>query len=124
VILVKLHQFEPSDQTPVHVTLDPGRAVPLPGRPGVSAQPLHRDSREDVRMELWAPGVEVELDLPGGAELLVLEGGYTEGGVEMGAWDWLRLPAGARLHAEAGPEGARLWVKSGHLTPPVGVAAA
>jgi quercetin dioxygenase-like cupin family protein len=124
VILVKLHQFEPSDRTPVHATLDPGRAVPLPGRPGVSAQPLHRDSREDVRMELWAPGVEVELDLPGGAELLVLEGGYTEGGVVMGAWDWLRLPAGARLHAEAGPEGARLWVKSGHLTPPVGVAAA
>jgi len=123
VILVKLHQFDPGDRTVVHARCDPAAAEPVPGRPGVAAQLLHRDTREDVRMEVWAPGAQVALDLPGGAELLVLEGACSEGGAEMGPWDWLRLPAGARLEAVAGPLGARLWVKTGHLAEPLGVAA-
>jgi len=121
VILVKLHQFDAEDRSPVHAVLDPARAEPVPGRTGVSVQPLHRDAREEVRMEVWAPGAEVSLDLPGGAELFVLEGSFTESGALLGAWDWLRLPAGARLEAVAGPGGARLWVKTGHLARPVGV---
>jgi hypothetical protein len=28
---------------------------------------------------------------------------------------WLRLPSGGALLATAGPEGCKLWVKSGHL---------
>ena len=28
---------------------------------------------------------------------------------------WLRLPVGSVLQAEAGPEGCRVWIKTGHL---------
>jgi quercetin dioxygenase-like cupin family protein len=121
VILVKLHQFAQTDRTTVQTRLDPARAAPMGGHPGVSAQILHRDAREVVRLEVWAPGAEVARELPGGAELFVLEGGYSEGGATMGPWDWLRLPAGGRLEALAGPEGARLWVKEGHLAAPIGL---
>ncbi|KPQ17554.1 MAG: Anti-sigma factor [Rhodobacteraceae bacterium HLUCCA09] len=121
VILVKLHQFDPADRTAVHARLDSARAAPVAGQPGVSAQVLHRDAREAVRLEVWAPGAEVTRELPGGAELFVLAGGYTEGGMAMGPWDWLRLPAGGRLESVAGPEGARLWVKEGHLAAPIGL---
>jgi anti-sigma factor ChrR (cupin superfamily) len=123
VILVKLHQFDPADRTRVHAVMRREAAVPVAGRPGVSAQPLHRDAHEDVRMEAWAPGAEIALDLRGGGEVFVLEGGYTDAQGAMGPWDWLRLPAGARLEATAGPAGARLWVKTGHLARPLGVAA-
>ncbi|MEL6208311.1 MAG: cupin domain-containing protein [Pseudomonadota bacterium] len=121
VILVKLHQFDPEDRTSVHAVMAAREAVPVAGRPGVSVQPLHRDAREEVRLEVWTPDAEIGLDLPGGGELFVLEGGYTEGGVEMGRWDWLRLPAGARLDAVAGHDGAQVWVKTGHLADPIGV---
>jgi quercetin dioxygenase-like cupin family protein len=123
VILVKLHQFDPQDRTPVLARLDPAEAAPVPGRPGVSAQLLHRDAREEVRMELWAAETQVDLPLPGGGEVLVLAGSLRQDGAELAPWDWLRLPAGARLDAEAGPEGARLWVKTGHLAAPIGVPA-
>ena len=123
VILVKLHQFDPADRTRVHAVMRAEAATPAPGRPGVSVQPLHSDAHEDVRMEVWAPGADIALDLPGGGEVFVLEGSYTESGTEMARWDWLRLPAGARLDATAGPSGARLWIKTGHLARPIGVAA-
>ena len=123
VILVKLHQFDPADRTRVHAVMRAEAAVSAAGRPGVAVQPLHRDAQEDVRMEVWAPGAEIALDLPGGGEVFVLEGGFTDAEGAMGRWDWLRLPAGARLDATAGPAGARLWVKTGHLARPIGVAA-
>jgi len=102
-ILVKLHQFDPADRTQVRVDTGDG------------AQPLFRDAREDVRMESWAPGAEVPLDTAGGMEVFVISGGFSEGGDTLGPWDWLRLPDGAQATAKAGPEGARVWVKSGHL---------
>jgi hypothetical protein len=57
----------------------------------------------------------IALAAPGGIELLVLEGAFTERGERFAAQSWLRLPPGDTLHALAGPDGARLWLKSGHL---------
>jgi hypothetical protein len=85
------------------------------GRPGVAVTPLFLDPRENVRMERWDPGVVVPLDTDGGAELFVLEGGFEEGGDHLRRWSWLRLPIGAQAVATAGPAGARVWIKSGHL---------
>jgi hypothetical protein len=49
-------------------------------------------------------------------ELLVLDGSFIdEGGEEFTQFSWLRLPVGARLQATAGPDGCKVWVKSGHL---------
>ena len=114
-ILVKLWQMRPEDRS--HVRIDTGRigAVPDAGRPGVSVTPLFSDGEEDVRIESWAPGTAVALGDPGGAELFVLEGGFEEEGESFAAESWLRLPPGAQSRALAGPEGARVWVKTGHL---------
>ena len=117
-IFVKLWQFDPDDRTQVMVHAAKARAVAEAGREGVSVLPLFHDAREDVSIETWAPGATVPLDLPGGAELLVLEGAAEEGGEALERHSWLRLPKGARTTATAGPEGARVWIKRGHLAIP------
>lgn len=112
VIFVKLWQFDLDDRTQVRVEMGSDLAEVAPG---VMAQTLHKDERETVQYEVWAPGTEVERDLPGGAEVLVLTGGLVEGGETLRDGSWLRLPAGSNLAAVAGAEGAKLWIKSGHL---------
>jgi len=114
-IFVKLWQFDPADRTLVRIDTAAATPEPVPDRPEVSVVPLFRDDREDVRIEVWAPAAEIVLDVPGGIEVLVLDGGFEEGGETFVPQSWLRLPKGARLQATAGPGGARLWVKSGHL---------
>lgn len=115
VIFVKLWQFTPDDRMPVRIDTRARSFLPAPGRPGVALQPLFRSDREDVRLERWAAGARVEHSADGGIELLVLDGGFREGGEDFGVQSWLRLPAGSTLRAEARPEGCRVWVKSGHL---------
>jgi len=117
-IFVKLWQFDPADRTPVRIETDSAAFAPAPGRSGVEVLPLYRDGHENVRLERWAANAEIRLDLPGGAEVLVLDGGFNEGGESFAPQSWLRLPAGAALSARAGTTGARVWVKSGHLAKP------
>jgi hypothetical protein len=115
VLFVKLWQFAPEDRT--EIRLDTGEIVyrPAPGRAGVALMPLFADRREEVRLERWSGGAAVALDLPGGAELLVLEGGFEDGGDRFEPLSWLRLPPAAALRAKAGPTGCKAWVKTGHL---------
>lgn len=103
-ILVKLHQFDPADRQQLRLdTSGPGDV------------PLFRNTSEDVRVACWAPGAEIALDASGGMEVFVIEGGFSESGDTLGAWDWLRLPVGTQTRAVAGPEGAQVWIKFGHL---------
>ena len=81
----------------------------------IESASLHRDDEEDVRLERWSPGAEVDRDAPGGLELLVLEGSLIEAGEELGRHAWLRLPKGSAFQAKAGPGGVRFWIKTGHL---------
>ncbi len=104
-ILVKLHQFDPADRQTVKIDTN-----------GHAGLPLFRDAREDVRLVTWAPGENVSFEAEGGAEIFVLEGGFFEEGEDFSRWDWLRLPPGAHFEAKAGPDGARIWMKIGHLT--------
>ena len=76
---------------------------------------MYEDAWELVLLERWAPGINISVPLPGGIELLVLDGGFIEGGEEFTRLSWLRLAAGARLQATAGQSGCKVWVKSGHL---------
>ncbi len=115
VIFVKLWQFELSDRTHVRTHIDKIGEQPAVARNGVSAAPLYRDSREEVRVERWEAGAQVAVDCTGGAELLVLEGGFEEGGDTLAKHSWLRVPSGGQLLAKAGPQGARIWLKTGHL---------
>jgi anti-sigma factor ChrR (cupin superfamily) len=115
-ILVKLHQFDLADRTDVR--LDTNRMSPVVSkvRPGVLTVPLFSGGREDVRIEYWCAGARIGLNVPGGLEVLVLDGGFTEGQDEFVTHSWLRLPAGAQLDAVTGKSGAKLWIKTGHLT--------
>ncbi|MEM9146935.1 MAG: cupin domain-containing protein [Pseudomonadota bacterium] len=114
-ILVKLHQFDAEDRTEVRLARDVIAFQAQPGREGVQAAVLHHDVREEVRLEQWAPGARVTLSAPGGLEVFVLEGGFDEGGEAFAPQSWLRLPPGSGFSATAGPDGAKLWLKTGHL---------
>jgi anti-sigma factor ChrR (cupin superfamily) len=114
-LFVKLWQFDPDDRTDVRIDAGTMPFIPAAGRPGVELMPLHQDHRESVRIERWGPGVKVDFAATGGIELLVLDGGFDEGGESFEPQSWLRLPPGARLAARAGANGCRLWVKTDHL---------
>ena len=115
IILVKLWQFDPDDRTPVRLETHDMSSQPASGRLGVSEIILFEDRHEQVRLETWAPDASISLDADGGCEVFVLEGGFTEAGEDFGPWGWLRLPVGAPLEAKAGPDGTRVWIKTGHL---------
>jgi anti-sigma factor ChrR (cupin superfamily) len=112
-IFVKLWQFDMTDRQ--QITIDTNAQTPQPVRDGVSEIPLFEDARERVRIELWNANVTVTQAGHNGFEALVIEGSFSEGDEEFGVNSWLRLPPNAPLNAVSGPDGARLWVKSGHL---------
>ncbi len=123
VIFVKLWQFDPDDRNQFHLATDQMAFEPNQARPGVGLMPLHKDDREAVFLESWEAGAEVILDAPNGMEILVLAGGFQEGGETFAAQSWLRLPKGGRSIATAGPDGAQVWIKRDHLAvTPTGVA--
>src|SRR5689334_3530870 len=67
VILVKLWQFDPEDRTHVRIDCAGVASFSDETRPGVEVKPLFRDPHEDVRIEVWGPGVTVTAGDPGGA---------------------------------------------------------
>jgi anti-sigma factor ChrR (cupin superfamily) len=115
ILFVKLWQFDPADRRHVAINTASSAYRAAADRPVVQLLPLFCDSREDVRLERWAPGAAITLTVSGGAEVLVLDGAFDEGGEHFEAQSWLRLPAGGVLQAKAGAAGCRVWVKTGHL---------
>jgi anti-sigma factor ChrR (cupin superfamily) len=114
-IFVKLWQFNAEDRTQVRLDTASRPFAPVSDRPGVTAQALFEDEREQVRLECWSPGARIMLPAVGGLELLVLDGSFIEGDEMFKVQSWLRLQPGACLTATAGPQGCRVWAKSGHL---------
>ena len=115
IIFVKLWQFDSADRTPVMVATHKIGRVPDAARPGIAVTPLFEDARETVQIETWDAGARADVQMPDGAELLVLEGGLAEAGEPLRPMSWLRLPRGARLTAIAGSDGAKVWIKTRHL---------
>ena len=118
VIFVKLWQFDPRDRTHIRTGTDNLTLAPDHERNGVSHAPLYKDAHENVALEVWEADADISLDAPGGIELLVLEGSFSENGETFSRHSWLRLPTGSTLAAKAGAQGCKVWVKSGHLTKP------
>jgi len=106
-IFVKLWQFDLDDRNQFRVDMEAAA--------GDGHALLHRDDRETVTYHRLDPGAALADDCVGGAELLVLSGNLAEGGDTLVAGGWLRLPEDASLDARAGPEGAKVWMKTGHL---------
>jgi quercetin dioxygenase-like cupin family protein len=115
ILFVKLWQFDPVDRIQVRIDTGTMPYRPATSRPGVELIPLFRDSREDVRLERWAPDAAITLAVPGGAEVLVLDGDFEESGEGFEPQSWLRLPVDSMLEATAGSGGCKVWIKTGHL---------
>lgn len=114
VILVKLWQFDPDDRTAV--TLRPDNLQPIKVDHATMVTPLHRDAHEAVTFVDLAADARMDLsETLGGHEVFVIAGGFTENGDAFKQHSWLRLPAAEPSSLRAGPDGARLWVKTGHL---------
>lgn len=114
VIFVKLWQFELDDRTHVRLRMD--EADPVSMSDGISKIPLHKDHIEEVALYSLAADATLDLDASGGAELLVLDGDVTETGDALVKHSWLRVPTDSAVSAKAGPDGAKVWAKTGHLS--------
>ena len=64
----------------------------------------------------FSPLSEISMKIPGGAELLVLAGTLSDQNDKLIKYSWLRIPVEGELNAKAGPEGAKIWIKTGYLT--------
>lgn len=114
-IFVKLWQFDPEDQAQFALDLTRLPLAPAAGRPGIAEASLALRENEDVRIEQWDPAAADQLAAAGGFELLVLEGSLAHPGGLLVRHDWARYPEGTALPLVAGEEGARVWIKRGHL---------
>ncbi len=116
-ILVKLRQFDPDDDVQKVVRTDTGFEDVAPG---LSHIVLHEHGPERVRMVRFAPGTQLDRHAhPGGEELFVIEGSYSDEDGHYPAGTWLRSPVGSG-HAPRSDEGCLLWIKTGHLAPVIG----
>ncbi|MGH1463037.1 MAG: cupin domain-containing protein [Neptuniibacter sp.] len=115
IIFVKLAQFDPKDRT--SVKLDTNKMMPVHDktREGVSVIPLFQDDRENVRIEIWEAGREVQIDATNGAEILLLDGQFQAVDEIFEKQSWMRLAPDQKISAVASSTGAKVWVKSGHL---------
>ncbi|WP_299951871.1 cupin domain-containing protein [uncultured Ruegeria sp.] len=111
-IFVKLWQFDMDDRNQFRKTMADELAAPVNG---IATATLHKDDREVVTYSHVDAGTEVTSDAPGGIELLMIGGSLTSGDDVLKKNDWLRLPEGEALSAVAGPDGAKVWMKTGHL---------
>ena len=115
-IFVKLWQFDPEDRQHVRIDMNALATSPDAVRAGVETATLFQDAHEHVSLEVWAGDAAYPLDTAGGVEILGLDGRLRQEGRARGPRDWLRLAPGGLVDLAAGPEGARLWVKTGHLS--------
>lgn len=111
-IFVKLWQFAMDDHNQFRKTMAEELAAAIDG---VAIAELHRDERETVTYcHIDAGATLTNTDL-GGIEVLIIAGSFEERGDAFGKGAWLRLPDGQSLCAVAGSDGAKLWIKTGHL---------
>ncbi len=115
VMFVKLWQFQPDDRTHIRLQTDFMAGVKHPDYHNVAVTPLYKDTLEEVSLLHFEPEGEMSLTVKGGAELLVLEGSIEEQADTLVKHSWLRVPINSEIKAKAGNNGAKIWIKSGHL---------
>jgi anti-sigma factor ChrR (cupin superfamily) len=110
-ILVKLWQFDPDDRTQITINTGQQPYIVDLTRIGVSILSLFSDDQETVQLERWEAHTSIDLLAPGGLEIFVIQGGFSEGGEVFQVYSWLRLPPNSRLVARSGSEGCQIWLK-------------
>ncbi|MEO0391826.1 MAG: cupin domain-containing protein [Pseudomonadota bacterium] len=114
-IFVKLHQFDPADQT--QKAIETPAAQWHPGLvPGLSVLPLHEFGTERVALVRWAPDTRFNPHQHwGGEEIFVLEGTFYDEHGDYPAGSWLRSPHASQHTPYTKGDGALIYVKTGHL---------
>jgi anti-sigma factor ChrR (cupin superfamily) len=115
LLFVKLRQFAPGDLESVRIAT---RATPWrPGLvPGLSVMPLHSHEGIDTALVRWAPSTRFNAHShPGGEEILVLDGIFSDDEGDYAAGTCLRSPRWSRHAPFTGPQGALVYVKVDHL---------
>lgn len=115
VLFVKLRQYPgPRRQ----ITVDTGKGAWRQGLvEGIEVQDLYREDGypEHIRLARFAPGTATPEHVhAGGEEIFVIEGLVEDEFGVHPAGTWVRYPNGSR-HTAWSPQGALLYVKSGHL---------
>lgn len=111
-IFVKLWQFDMDDRNQFRKNMADQISAPVDG---VATAELHRDAQETVTYSQIDAGATLTNADAGGIEMLVIAGSVTEGGDTLGKGAWLRLPEDQAMSAVAGRDGAKVWIKTGHL---------
>jgi anti-sigma factor ChrR (cupin superfamily) len=115
IMLVKLWQFQPDDRTHVRLQTNFMGSVPHVDFKGVHITPLYKDAIEEVILLNFEPEAEIKINVKNGAELFVLSGSLVEQTDTLTKHSWLRVPVNSEINAKAGTEGAKVWLKTGHL---------
>lgn len=115
-IFVKLWQFDPADQDQLAVDLNSANLDIVHGEPGVSRLVLSDRPDELVRLEEWQSDTVRRFGEDGGAELLVLSGEIALEGEIFGKHSWIRIPVDDHREIGRGAGGARVWIKTRHLS--------
>ncbi|MDT8397975.1 MAG: cupin domain-containing protein [Pseudomonadales bacterium] len=114
VILVKLHQFQPGDDTRLCIDTGSTAAWQLLDN-GARLLPLHQFHNEKVLLMEWPAGLAWGWhEHEGGEEMYLIRGDIRDESGTYGAGTWLRNPPGS-CHAPVALSNSLLWLKSGHL---------
>lgn len=116
LLFVKLGQMAESEKLPLRVnTCDPANWLT---RDEHQVCPLFSNAQENVcLLRLRAGALLVESTLPGGAELLIVEGSLIEANSIHEQGSWIRIPSGQRMAFIAEKENTLVYLKTGHLAP-------
>ncbi len=116
VLLVKLRQFSGQDRR--HVAVDTNvLAWQSTAKPGVLHKPLYEQHgySDTVELEKWDAGLTPDtVSYPGGAEIFVIDGSFSDENGDYKAGHWLRFPIGAKHKVHTG-SGCVLYLKRGGL---------
>ncbi|MEO1251107.1 MAG: cupin domain-containing protein [Pseudomonadota bacterium] len=113
-ILVKLHQFNASDEKKIVINTNAERFVQGPSR-GLTVLPLHGFGAEHTALVKWEPGARHRWHRHwGGEEIFVLDGVFSDEFGDYPKGSWLRNPH-LSAHMPYSKTGALILVKTGHL---------
>lgn len=113
LIFVKLWQMSAAQDRPVRI--DTRDASTWQEQGGRAVCPLFDDGAEQVSLQRLAPNEPLFAGPVDGAELLVIGGSLAAPGRAYENGSWIRLPKGDDPGIAAGPAGATLYLKTGHL---------
>jgi anti-sigma factor ChrR (cupin superfamily) len=116
LLLVKLHQMSEDDRARVVIDTNRVEWGGYPGAPELLTASLHAYGPENVRLLRWRSGLALpQHGHPGGEEFYILSGALSDEYGTYPAGTWVRNPVGSG-HTPFSEEGARLLVKTGHLS--------